>query len=189
MTGLGAAGESLLDAGELAGIVDRLGAEITRDHPEGVVLVGILKGSALLVADLARTLTISCEIDFLALSAYGSGGTRVRIAKDLDIDVAGKDVVLVTDLVDTGLTLGYVRRLLAERGARSIEACALLDRTRRRLLPVEVRYVGRQIGDEYLVGYGLDLDERYRNLPGIVAVEPEVLRTAPDAMVERLARR
>ena len=140
----------LLDPDELAAIARRLGSEIARDYPEGVVLVALLKGSLCFLADLVRELPGPCELDFLVLSAYGDGQTRVRVTKDLDLDVTGRDVVVVMDLVDTGLTLGYVLRLIALRRARSTAACALLDRRSRRLLPVELRYVGRVIGDEYV---------------------------------------
>ena len=180
---------SLLDATELAAITRRLGREINHDYPDGVVLVALLKGSICFLADLVRELHGPCELDFLALSAYGDGRTRVRVIKDLDLDVTGRDVVVVLDIVDTGLTLAYVLRLIALRGARSTAACALLDRKNRRLLPVEVRYVGQLISDEYAVGYGLDHDERYRNLPGLQVVDEAELRAEPAAMFERLSRR
>ncbi len=179
----------LLDAVELAAIARRLGGEITRDYPDGVVLVALLKGSICFLADLVRELPVPCELDFLALSAYGDGRTRVRVVKDLDLEVADRDVVVVLDIVDTGLTLAYVLRLIALRGARSTAACALLDRQSRRLLPVDIRYVGRVISNEHVVGYGLDLDERYRNLPGLKVADPAELRAEPSAMFERLARR
>jgi len=185
----GAAVGSLLDPGELAAIARRLGAEIGRDYPEGVVLVALLKGSLCFVADLVRQLPGPCELDFLVLSAYGDGQTRVRVTKDLDLDVSGRDVVVVMDLVDTGLTLGYLLRLIALRQARSIAACALLDRQSRRLLPVDIRYVGCVIGEEYVVGYGLDLDGRYRNLPGLEVADEAELRAEPNAMFDRLSRR
>jgi hypoxanthine phosphoribosyltransferase len=180
---------SLLDAAELAAIARRLGGEIRRDHPDGVVLVALLKGSICFLADLVRELPGSCELDFLALSSYGDGRTRVRVVKDLDLELQGRDVVVVLDIVDTGLTLAYVLRLIALRGARSATACALLDRQSRRLLPVEIRYVGRVISDEHVVGYGLDLDERYRNLPGLQVADEGDLRSEPTAMFERLWRR
>jgi len=174
----GIAGRTLLDAEQLASTVRQIGRSISSDHPEGVVLVGILKGSVCLVADLAREISVPCAVDFLALSAYGAGGTRIKLSKDLEADVAGRAVVVAVDIVDSGLTVSYVRRLLAERGARSADVCALLDRRPRRLLPVELRYVGREIGDEYVVGYGLDFEERYRNLPTLMVVEPDSLRSA-----------
>ena len=179
----------LLDPDELAAIARRLGSEIARDYPDGVVLVALLKGSVCFLADLVRELPGPCELDFLVLSAYGDGQTRVRVTKDLDLDVTDRDVVVVMDLVDTGLTLGYVLRLIALRRARSTAACALLDRRSRRLLPVEIRYVGRVIGEEYVVGYGLDLDERYRNLPGLEVADEAELRAEPNAMFDRLSRR
>jgi hypoxanthine phosphoribosyltransferase len=181
MNAPGIAGHTLLDAEQLASIVGSIGRSISQDHPEGIVLVGILKGSVCLVADLAREISVPCAVDFLALSAYGAGGSRIRLAKDLDADVAGRSVVLAVDIVDSGLTVSYVRRLLAERGARSADVCALLDRQPRRLLPVEIRYLGREIGEEYVVGYGLDFEERYRNLPTVMVVDPDALRSpGPD---------
>jgi hypoxanthine phosphoribosyltransferase len=179
----------LLDDGALAAIARRLGGEISRDYPQGVVLVALLKGSICFFADLIRELPVPCEIDFLALSAYGDGRTRVRVVKDLDLEVAGRDVVVVLDIVDTGLTLSYVLRLITLRGARSTAACALLDRQNRRLLPVEIRYVGQVISDEHVVGYGLDLDERFRNLPGLKVADPADLRAEPVAMFGRLLGR
>ena len=180
---------TLLEASELAAIARRLGREISRDYPEGVVLVALLKGSICFLADLVRELPVPCELDFLALSAYGDGRTRVRVVKDLDSEVAGRDVIVVLDIVDTGLTLAYLLRLIALRGARSTVACALLDRESRRLLPVEIGYVGRVINDEHVVGYGLDLDERYRNLPRLQVADPADLRAEPSEMFERLLRR
>lgn len=185
-------GRTLLERDQLATIVDRLGRAISFDHPEGLVLVGILKGSLCLIADLARSIAAPCAVDFLGLSPYGPGRSRVRLSKDLDVDVAGRAVVVAVDIVDSGLTVGYVRRLLTERGARSADICALLDRRSRRLLPVEIRYPGLRIGDEYVVGYGLDFEELYRNLPSLVTVETDTLRTlsgATGASVERAERR
>jgi hypoxanthine phosphoribosyltransferase len=174
----GLAGHTLLEADELSSIVRRFGEAISADHPDGIVLVGILKGSVCLVADLAREISVPCAVDFLALSAYGAGGARIKLSKDLEADVAGRAVVIAVDIVDSGLTVSYVRRLLNERGARSADVCTLLDRRPRRLLPVDLRYVGLEIGDEYVVGYGLDFEERYRNLPMLVVVEPENLRSS-----------
>jgi hypoxanthine phosphoribosyltransferase len=174
----GIAGRTLLDAEQLASIVGGIGRAISADHPDGVVLVGILKGSVCLVADLAREISVPCAVDFLALSAYGAGATRIKLSKDLEADVAGRAVVVAVDIVDSGLTVSYVRRLLAERGARSADICALLDRRPRRLLPVEVRYVGCEIGDEYVVGYGLDFEERYRNLPTLMVLDTDSLRSS-----------
>jgi hypoxanthine phosphoribosyltransferase len=185
----GAAGPLVLSGEEVAAIIDRLGRAITRDHPGGIVLVGLLKGSVCLAADLARHVEVPCAIDFLCLTPYGAGGQRVHLSKDLDVDVTGKAVVLAVDIVDRGLTVSYVHRLLTERGARSVDVCALLDRRVKRLLPVELRYVGRTIGEEYVVGYGLDLDERFRNLPDLRVIDPQQMRHASSASVERLFER
>lgn len=178
MSPSGTAGEPALSEGEIASIVRRLAGEISRDHPDGVVLVGLLKGSVCLVADLARNIEVPCAIDFLALSPYGAGGERVALAKDLDVDVTGRDVVVAVDIVDRGLTVSYVLRLLAERGAASVQVCTLLDRRSKRLLPVELAYVGTETGEEYLIGYGLDLEERFRNLASLRVVDPTVIRQA-----------
>jgi hypoxanthine phosphoribosyltransferase len=159
-----------LSEGEIADIVGRLAAEISLDHPDGLVLVGLLKGSVCLVADLARRLDVPCAIDFLSLSPYGASGQRVTLSKDIDVDVTDQPVVLAVDVVDRGLTVSYVRRVLSERGARSVDVCTLLDRPGKRILPVDLRYVGKEIGDEYVIGYGLDLAERYRNLPELRVV-------------------
>lgn len=180
MTAPGIAGPILLSADDLAAVADRLAREISHDHPEGVTLVGLLKGSVCLLADVARRLEVPAAVDFLALAPYGSGGERVKLAKDLDADVTGRAVVLTVDIVDRGLTVAYIRRLLTDRGARSVDVCALLDRRSQRLLPVELRYVGRVIGDEYVVGYGLDVAEKYRNLPDIHIVAPRSEPERPD---------
>lgn len=160
----------LLSAEELAAVVARLGSEISSDHPDGVVLVGVLKGSVCLLADLIRRLAVACEVDFLALSAYSSGSRRVQVLKDLDLDVSGRDVVLVEDIVDTGLSSRYVLDLLSGHGARRARLCALLDRPSRRIIPLEVDYLGVDAPDDFLVGYGLDLGERFRNLPDVIAL-------------------
>ncbi len=188
MSGLEVPASPVLGREELEAIVDRLGQAISRDHPDGLVLVGLLKGSVCLMADLVRRIEVPCSIDFLALAPYGAGGQRVRLSKDLDVDVTGLSVVLAVDIVDRGLTVSYVHRLLTERGARSVDVCALLDRRVKRLLPVELRYVGKAIGDEYVVGYGLDVEERFRNLPRLEVVDPEEVRRAPAASAERLFR-
>lgn len=167
--------------GELAAAVRRLGAAISADHPGGVVLIGVLKGSLCLLADLARRVEVDCRVDFLALSAYSGAATRVRILKDLDLDLDGCEVVLVEDVVDTGLSARYVMRLLAGRGARSVRLCALLDRRSRRILPLAVDYVGFEAPDGFLVGYGLDFAERYRNLRGLYHADPAVLESDPSA--------
>ena len=187
----------LIPAGELRAAVQRLGAELSAAYPAGVVLVAVLKGSVLFLADLVRAMTVPPEVDFLSISAYGEqagagrgqptqGSGRVRILKDLDLDISGRDVVLVEDIVDTGLTLTYLLGELRRREPRSLEVCALLDKEVRRIVPTPVRFVGFEIGDEFVVGYGLDYAERYRNLGMILAGDLEALRSDPDAHVHTL---
>jgi hypoxanthine phosphoribosyltransferase len=160
-----------------------------------VVLVAVLKGSVPFLSDLVRRMTISPEIDFLAISSYGrtrpgggpeQGSGRVRIVKDLEVDIAGRDVVLVEDIVDTGLTLTYILGELRRREPRSLEVCALLDKSVRRIVPTEVRFVGFQVEDEFVLGYGLDFAGRYRNLQMVVAGDLAALRADPDAHVQDL---
>jgi hypoxanthine phosphoribosyltransferase len=128
-------------------------------------------------------------VDFMAISAYAPETGRVRLVKDLDMDITGRDVVLVEDIVDTGLTLHYLLAELGRREPRSLEACTLLDRTSRRIIPTPVRYRGFEIGDEFVLGYGLDFAQRYRNLDRVVLGDVDVLREDPDAYVPSLYRR
>jgi len=173
----------LLDEGALRERVTALAAQIAADHPDGVVLVGVLKGALVFLADLARAIrTVDVELDFLAISRYAPDSGRVRILQDLALDVAGRDVVLVEDLIDTGLTLAYLLGHVRDRGPRRVEVCALLDRAERRIVPLDVRYVGIEVpGDAFLLGYGLHFAERYRNLPVVVAVDQATVRADPDA--------
>ena len=154
--------------------VAALGAEISADYPHGAVLVAVLKGSTMFLADLVRSITVPVELDFLAVSSYAPGTGRVRLVKDLDRDITGADVVLVEDIVDTGLTLTYLHAELARRAPRSLTVCSLLDKRCRRIVPTVVQYAGFEIGDEFVLGYGLDYAERYRNLPFIGTLAPEV---------------
>jgi hypoxanthine phosphoribosyltransferase len=179
----------LIDGDDLRSGVDRLGTELSAAYPEGVVLVAVLKGSVCFLADLVRALSVHCEVDFLAISAYAEGTGRVRIVKDLDTDISGLDVVLVEDIVDTGLTLTYILGELERRGPRSLEVCALLDKRARRIVPTPLRFVGFPIEDEFVLGYGLDYAERYRNLDKVVAGDLAALRVQPDAHVEELFSR
>jgi len=169
--------------------VRRLAESLSADYPDGVLLVAVLKGSVFFLADLIRLMTTPVEVDFLAVSSYAPGTGRVRIVKDLDTDLIGRDVVLVEDIVDTGLTLTYLLGELGRRSPRSLEVCALLDKERRRIVPTPVRYVGFEIGDEFVLGYGLDYAERYRNLDLVVAGDLDALRADPDAHVAELFRR
>lgn len=141
-----------------------------------MVLVAVLKGSVVFLADLVRAMTIVPHVEFLAISHYSSGTGRVRIVKDLDVDINGRDVVLVEDVVDTGLTLTYLVGELARRGPRSLAVCALLDRTAQRIVPTRVDFRGVEVGDEFVVGYGLDWEERYRNLDHVAVLDPAALR-------------
>jgi hypoxanthine phosphoribosyltransferase len=156
-----------------------------------VLLVGVLKGSVLFLADLARAVSpeVDVAVDFLAISAYAEGTGRVRIVKDLENDIWGRDVVLVEDIVDTGLTATYVLGELRRRGPRSVTVCTVLDKAVRRLVPVPLRFVGFEIGDDFVIGYGMDFAERYRNVEGIMAADLHTLRNDPDAYVEALYKR
>jgi len=182
-----AAAEVLLDRDALAARVDALARAIVAEHPDGVVLVGVLKGALIFTADLARAIgridrDAPVLIDFLAISRYAPDSGRVRILKDLELDVAGRDVVVVEDLVDTGLTLAYLLGQLRARGPRRLEVCTLLDRAERRIVPLEPRFVGQEIpADAFVLGYGLHLGERYRNLPVVVRADREALTLDPDA--------
>jgi hypoxanthine phosphoribosyltransferase len=177
----------LLDREQIAGHVARLGREIAADHPGGVVLVGVLKGAVIFLADLVRAVTgVEVKVDFIAISRYAPDSGRVRIVKDLEDDVTGADVVIVEDIVDTGLTVTYLRRYLEERGPRRVELCTLLDRTVRRIVPVDIRYQGLEVPDTFVLGYGLHFHERYRNLPSIREGRREVVSADPGAYVPEL---
>jgi hypoxanthine phosphoribosyltransferase len=160
--------------------------EITRHYPRGVLLVAVLKGSIFLLADLVRRVEVRCEVDFLAISTYAPESGRVRILKDLDGDIMGRDVVLVEDIVDTGLTCSYLLGELSGRHPASVEVCALFDRRARRIVPVRPRFVGFDAPEGLLLGYGLDVEGRYRNLPFVAVGDRSVLESAPDAHVEEL---
>jgi hypoxanthine phosphoribosyltransferase len=179
----------LIGADQLRVAVTRLGAEVSAAYPDGVLLVGVLKGSVPFLADLTRAVHVDVAVDFLAISAYTEGTGRVRIVKDLETDIWGRDVILVEDLVDTGLTATYVLGELRRRGPRTVEVCTVVDKSARRLVPVALRFVGFEIGDEFVIGYGMDFDERYRNLNQIVAADLDALRADPDAHVDALYRR
>jgi hypoxanthine phosphoribosyltransferase len=177
----------LLDRDAIARVVDRVSGEIAADHPDGVVLVGVLKGALIFLADLVRAITdIDVTIDVLAISRYAPDSGRVRILKDLDVDVEGRDVILVEDLVDTGLTIAYLLSHVRERGPRSLDVCTLLDRPARRIVPQPVRYVGLEIPDVFVLGYGLHHADLYRNVPYIVEADRRVVLERPEAYVDAL---
>jgi hypoxanthine phosphoribosyltransferase len=166
-----------------------LGAAITRDYRgREPVLISILKGGAMFHADLLRAVGVKAKVDFMSISSYGAGASGVvRIMKDLDQDIGGEDVIVVEDIVDTGLTLTYLMSTLSARDPASIEVCALLDKSARRITPLDIRYRGFDCPDRFVVGYGLDYGERYRNLPFIVAVDDmEALGDDPLALAPLL---
>lgn len=163
---------------DLNTIVTRLGKQISKDYEgKNLTLVSILKGSVIFMADLMRAIDIPCEIDFMCVSSYGSGTTssgNVKIIKDLDIDLHGKDLLLVEDILDSGMTLSYVRNMLEQRHPASIRICTLLDKPERRKADISADYFGDLVPDEFVVGYGLDYDEKYRNLPYIGVLKREI---------------
>jgi hypoxanthine phosphoribosyltransferase len=164
-----AVGEILIDAETLQGRIHELGEEITADYAgREVLLVGVLKGAVFFMADLMRSIGVSCEIDFMAISSYGASTDSsgvVRILKDLDINIEGRHVLVIEDIIDSGLTLSYLIRNLESREPASLEVCALLTKPERREIDVDVRYTGFEIPNKFVIGYGLDFAERYRNLP------------------------
>ena len=170
-------GETLVESDALAQRVAELGAEISRDY-EGrdLFLVGVLKGAVFFLADLMRGLEVPCELDFMAVASYGSSTQSsgvVRILKDLDAAIEGRDVLIVEDIVDSGLTLSYLLRNLQARQPASLEVCALLTKPERREVDLPTRYVGFEIPDKFAIGYGLDHAERYRNLPYVAALRQQ----------------
>jgi hypoxanthine phosphoribosyltransferase len=169
-----AIGRTLVEQGELAARIRELGAEISADYAgRELFLVGVLKGAVFFVADLMRELEIHCAIDFMAVASYGSSTDSsgvVRILKDLDAPIEGRDVLIVEDIVDSGLTLSYLLRTLRAREPASLEVCTLLQKPDRRKVDLPIRYVGFDIPNEFAIGYGLDLGERYRNLPYVAAL-------------------
>ncbi len=155
--------------------VAELGTELSRDYADtDLLLVGVLKGAVFFMADLVRQISVPCEIDFMAVSSYGnttdSSGV-VRILKDLDANIEGRNVVIVEDIVDSGLTLSYLVRNLEARAPASLEVCALLTKPSRRIADIECRYVGFEIPNRFVIGYGLDYGERYRSLPYVAALD------------------
>jgi hypoxanthine phosphoribosyltransferase len=167
-------GEILVQADDLRARVVDLGHQVTRDY-EGrdLVLIGVLKGAVFFLADVMRAIDLPCEVDFMAVASYGSATDSsgvVRILKDLDISIQDRDVLIVEDIVDSGLTLQYLMRNLGARGPASLEVCALLTKPERRKVDVPIRYVGFEIPDRFAIGYGLDHAERYRNLPYVASL-------------------
>jgi len=172
-------GEILIDEGRLQGRIRELGHEITADYRgRELLLVGVLKGAVFFMADLMRELDVPCEIDFMAISSYGASTDSsgvVRILKDLDINIDGRDVLVIEDIIDSGLTLSYLVRNLESREPATLEVCALLTKPGRREIDVDVRYVGFEIPNRFVIGYGLDFAERYRNLPYVGVLSEELI--------------
>lgn len=170
--------EILLSEEEIAEIVRNMGRQISEDYKgKNLFLVSVLKGSLLFMADLMRQITIPCTIDFLAVSSYGKGTTssgEVRILKDLDASLEGKDLLIVEDILDSGVTLSYLLKNLSARNPASIRLCTFLDKPERRRVDIHADYVGASVPDEFIVGYGLDYAEVYRNLPYVGVLKPEV---------------
>jgi hypoxanthine phosphoribosyltransferase len=167
----------LLSAGQIQQRVQAMGAEIDRDFPGGepVYLIGVLKGACIFLADLARAMQTPTRLEFIGISSYGKGSTtsgQVQLTKDLDVPIEGHHVILVEDILDTGITLTYLAKLMAQRHPKSLRIATLLDKPERRKSQVKADYVGFQIPDEFVVGYGLDYAEDYRNLPDICVMHP-----------------
>jgi hypoxanthine phosphoribosyltransferase len=160
--------------------IEEMGRQISQDYPQGpLYLIAILKGAFMFLADLARAIRTPTRIEFMGISSYGKGKTssgEVRVTKDLDVSIEGNNVLIVEDIVDSGVTLTYLLNVLGQRKPKSIRIATLLDKPERRLRPVEVSYVGFQIPDEFVVGYGLDYAEDYRNLRDICVLEESVVQ-------------
>jgi hypoxanthine phosphoribosyltransferase len=175
--------EILLTDAQIQARVVELGAELSRDYDgRDPVLVSVLKGSIIFLADLVRAMEISLSVDLMEVSSYGAStesSGQVRILKDLSRPIEGREVVFVEDIIDTGLSLNYLLRYLREKGPSSLRICCLLDKPARRLAPIEIAYRGFTIPDRFVIGYGLDYDEHYRNLPYIGVLRPSVYGAAP----------
>jgi hypoxanthine phosphoribosyltransferase len=170
-------GPVLVASEDIQAKVRELGGRITQDYrEERLLLVGILRGAVVFLSDLMRHLELPCEIDFMDISSYGTGTQTsgvVRILKDLEEDITGRHVLIIEDIIDTGLTLSYLRRTLLQRRPASLEICALLSKPSRRQVELDVKYLGFEVPDEFVIGYGIDYAGAYRNLPDIHALKLE----------------
>ncbi len=168
----------LVSEEELKAKCAEMGAQITKDYEgKNLVLVTVLKGAVVYMTDLMRNIDLPCTIDFMVVSSYGSGTKTsgvVKIVKDLDQDLSGKDILIVEDILDSGMTLSYLKELLLSRNPSSIRIATLLDKPSRRMVDLKADYIGYEVPDEFVVGYGLDYDEKYRNLPYVGVLKPEV---------------
>ncbi len=171
-------GEILLSEEEIAEIVQNMGRQISEDYKgKNLLLVSVLKGSLVFMADLMRSITVPCSIDFLSVSSYGSGTVtsgEVRILKDLDASLEGKDLLIVEDILDSGVTLSYLLKTLSARKPASIRLCTFLDKPERRRVDIHADYIGASVPDKFIVGYGLDYAEKYRNVPFVGVLKPEI---------------
>ena len=176
--------EVLIEESALQARIAELGAAITEDYRgRDLLLVGVLKGAVFFMADLMRQLDLPCEVDFMAISSYGAGVDSsgvVRILKDLDVSIEGRNVLVVEDIIDSGLTLSYLLRALEAREPTSLEICALLTKPERRVEDVRCRYVGFEIPNRFVIGYGLDFGERYRNLPYVAVLRDDLIGQGED---------
>jgi len=168
----------IFSEGEIKKRVKELGAQITRDYAgRSPLLIGVLKGCFVFLADISRCIDLDCEVRFLTASSYGFSSVtsgKVRIGNDFDCEIKGRDVIIIEDILDSGVTLTALRDFINERSVASLKICTLLDKHARRQVPIEADYLGFECPDEFVVGYGLDYAERYRNLPFIAALMPEV---------------
>ncbi|WP_426572861.1 phosphoribosyltransferase [Aquihabitans sp. McL0605] len=171
---------------ELDQHVRELAAAISADHPDGVTLVGVLKGSVIFLCDLARRLTVPTRLELLAVAPYDGAAGRTRVVKDLDTSVEGEHVVLVSGIIDTGLTADFLLRHLTDSAPASLRVCALADKRARRILPLTIHYTAIEAPDAFLLGYGLDYAGRYRNLRGLWTADGAALADDPDRYVAQL---
>lgn len=176
--------EVLITSAEIHDKVRELGRRITEDYAgEDLLLIGILNGSIVVLSDLMRHIELPCEIEFMDVSSYGDETTssgNVRILKDLDRDVAGRHVLIVEDIVDTGLTLSHLQNFFLDRGVTTLEICTLLSKPSRRKMELDIKYLGFEVPDEFVVGYGIDYAGSYRNLPDICVLKPEVFEESSE---------
>ena len=169
--------EVLISEEELKEICKKLGAQISKDYAgKNLLLVSVLKGAVVFLADLLREITCDCEIDFMSVSSYSGSKTTgiVKFKKDLDVSPIGRDILIVEDILDSGITLSYLRKVLEDRQASSIRICTLLDKPENRRADITADYIGKVVPNEFVVGYGLDYEERYRNLPFVGILHPSV---------------
>jgi len=167
----------LISEEEIKEICKRLGEEISRDYKDkNLLLVSVLKGAVVFMADIMRNITCDCEIDFLAVSSYSGSKTTgvVKFKKDMDVDPDGRDILIIEDILDSGVTLSYLKQVLLQRNAKSIKICTFLDKPANRRADIEADYVGKVVPDEFIIGYGLDYNEKYRNLPYVGVLKREV---------------